>query len=65
MAKTKRKSGVGGYRPGSGRKPIGPVKLIRASERQWSAYRRMADREGLSLSAWIRQALDKTSTTAD
>jgi len=61
MAKKRRKAA----KPRIGRPPTGetPRRIFRASDSQWVAYQAAADRDGLNLSAWIRQTLDDAATS--
>lgn len=46
--------------PAPGRPATGqtPKRIFRATDQQWTAYQAAADRDGMTLSAWIRHALD-------
>lgn len=61
----KKKASRGGARPGAGAKPIGDepmiARTIRVGEKQWERWRRAADKAGVSLNQWIRDALDKAA----
>ena len=55
MAKRKTKTPARIGRPPTG---ITPQRIFRATDDQWTSYQAAADREGLSMSAWIRHHLD-------
>ena len=55
----------GGWRPGSGRKPLAdqPMKTraLLVDDARWERYRTAADKAGMGLAAWIRAACDRAA----
>lgn len=41
-----------------------PLRSIRIAEPEWQGYKRAAKRAGKSLSAWMRETLDKAAKRA-
>ena len=55
----------GGWRPGSGRKPLGEepmrTRAFMADDARWERYQAAAEQAGMGLAAWIRAACDRAA----